>query len=171
MLKRDISKKETCERKLILIKGMSLVEVIVGAAIATLILSGLITAYQLYFKTALANLRQVQAAFLAEESAEVLRFLRDGGWSNLSSLTAGAAYYLTFYNGNWQATTSNIFTDGIFERKFVLNNVYRDTNDDIAPNGTLDANTKKAAVTIAWHTGLATTSKSLEFYLTNLFSD
>ncbi|OHA38762.1 MAG: hypothetical protein A3G03_02330 [Candidatus Taylorbacteria bacterium RIFCSPLOWO2_12_FULL_44_15c] len=151
--------------------GMSLVEVIVGAAVTTLILSGLIAAYQLYFKTALANLRHVQAAFLAEESAEALRFLRDGGWSNLSSLTAGATYYLTFYNGNWQATTSNIFVDGIFERKFVLNNVYRDVADDIAPTGTLDLNTKKAVITLAWNNGLATTSKSLEFYLTNFFGD
>ena len=151
--------------------GISLVEVIVGAAITTLILSGLIAAYQLYFKTALANLRQVEAAFLAEEGAETLRFLRDGSWNNLSSLTAGATYYLTFYNGNWQATTSNIFVDGIFERKFVLTNVYRDGNDDIAPTGTLDLNTKKAVITLAWNNGLATTSKSLEFYLTNFFGD
>ena len=151
--------------------GISLVEVIVGAAITTLILSGLIAAYQLYFKTALANLRQVEAAFLTEEGAETLRFLRDGSWSNLSSLTAGATYYLTFYNGNWQATTSNIFVDGIFERKFVLNSVYRDSDDDIAPTGTLDLNTKKAVITVAWNNGLATTSKLLEFYLTNFFGD
>ncbi|TSC67827.1 MAG: Uncharacterized protein CEO19_32 [Parcubacteria group bacterium Gr01-1014_73] len=151
--------------------GMSLVEVIVGAAIATLILSGLIAAYNLYFRTALANLRHVQAAFLAEESVETLRFLRDASWDNLNSLTVGATYYLTFYNGNWQATTSNIFTDAIFERSFVLNNVYRDMSDDIAPTGTLDSNTKKATVFIAWSAGVATTTKSLNFYLTNLFND
>ena len=151
--------------------GMSLVEVIVGAAIATLILSGLIAAYQLYFKTALANLRHVQAVFLAEEGAEALRFLRDGNWSNLSSLTAGATYYLVFQSGNWQIITNNIFVDEIFERKLVLSNINRDVNDDIAPTGTLDPNTKKAAITISWSNGLATTSKPLELYLTNLFND
>lgn len=153
------------------VRGMSLVEVIVGAAITTLILSGLIAAYQLYFKTALANLRHVQAAFLAEEGAEALRFLRDGGWSNLSVLTTGATYYIVFQSGNWQTTTNNIFVDNIFERKIILNNVNRDNNDDIAPSGTFDPNTKKATITIAWNNGLATTSKSLEFYLTNLFND
>lgn len=150
---------------------MSLVEVIVGAAITTLILSGLIAAYQLYFKTTLANLRHVQAAFLTEENAEALRFLRDGSWSNLSALTADTTYYLVFQNGNWQITTNNIFVDEIFERKFVLNNVNRDANDDIASLGTLDPNTKRVTVSIAWSTGLATTTKSLEFYLTNLFGD
>ncbi|MEK7081696.1 MAG: hypothetical protein AAB537_01150 [Patescibacteria group bacterium] len=151
--------------------GLSLVEVIVGAAITTLILSGLIATYNLYFRTALTNLRHVQAAFLAEESAETLRFLRDGSWTNLSSLTVGTNYYLTFYNGNWQATTSNLFVEGIFERKFVLNNVYRDASDDIAPTGTLDPNTRKVTVSIAWSAGVATTTKSLNFYLTNLFND
>lgn len=151
--------------------GISLVEVIVGAAITTLILSGLIAAYQLYFKTALANLRHVQAAFLAEEGAEALRFLRDGSWSNLSALTVGATYYIVFQSGNWQITTNNIFVDGIFERKFILNNVYRDGTDDIAPTGTLDPNTKKVAVVVSWSTGIATTTKSLDFYLTNLFND
>lgn len=151
--------------------GISLVEVIVGAAIVTLILSGLIAAYNLYFKTALANLRHVQAAFLAEEGAETLRFLRDASWSNLSSLTTGNTYFINFYNGNWQTTANNIFVDGIFERKFVLNNVYRDGTDDIAPTGTLDPNTKKVTLSIAWSKGVATTTKSLEFYLTNIFRD
>ena len=152
-------------------KGVSLVEIVVGAAIATLILSGLIATYNFYFKTALANLQHVQVAFLTEEGWEALRFLRDTDWSNLSSLTTGTTYYLTFYNGNWQATTSNIFVDGIFERKFILYGVYRDANDDIASSGTLDSNTKKAIITVAWSRGLATTSKSLELYLTNLFND
>jgi type II secretory pathway pseudopilin PulG len=162
MLKSDINNKK---------KGMSLVEVIVSATIVTLILSGLIAAYNLYFKTALANLRHVQAVFLAEEGAEALRFLRDASWSNLSSLTVNNTYYVIFQNGNWQITTNNIFVDGIFERKFVLNNVNRDGTDDIVPTGTLDPNTKKVTVSISWGKGVATTTKSLEFYLTNIFSD
>ena len=152
-------------------KGFGLIEIIIGSAILTVSLIAISTYFQKSLQLSQDSGKTVQAGFLLEEGVEVVKFFRDTSWVNISGLTAGTSYYLQFDGTKWATTSSNVFVDGIFERKFVLTNVYRDGNDDIAPTGTLDLNTKKAVITLAWNNGLATTSKSLEFYLTNFFGD
>ncbi|MDD5068709.1 MAG: hypothetical protein PHN89_03875, partial [Candidatus Pacebacteria bacterium] len=78
-------------------KGITVVEVLIGASIFLVVLLGLSTALSLILKASLANTSKIQATFLEEEGLEAIRLLRDGGWTaNIQTLSTNTDYYLTF---------------------------------------------------------------------------
>jgi len=111
-----------------------------------------------------------QAAYLLEEGAEAVRVARDNAWTNISGLTSGTTYYPTFAAGTWSlGTTPN--STGIFTRTVTITNVNRDnTTKNIAPAGTDDSQTKLVTVTISWNEGNTTVTKSMQFYILDIFS-
>ena len=150
--------------------GFGLIEIIIGSAILTISLIAMSTYFQKSLQLNQDSGKLVKASFLLEEGIEAVKFFRDTSWLNISGLTAGTPYYLEFDGTKWATTTSNIFVDGIFERKLTIDNVSRDTNDDIVSSGgTLDTGTKKATVSVAWSDRTGTTTKSISTYLTNIF--
>lgn len=152
--------------------GIGLVEVVLASAIILLIVVSVVESYAVYINFALTNQNNVQANFILEEGVESVLFLRDGGWStNISTLTASTTYYLYFNGTTWQSTSTQQYIDSKFLRSFVLNNVNRDANDDIAVSGTNDPNTKKFTVTVAYPAGHSTTTKSMSTYITNINGD
>lgn len=146
-------------------------EVIVAAAIISLALFALINVLQKTLWVADLSVKNIQAAFLLEEGMEALRSLRDSGWSaKIAPLPTSTPYYFYFNASGWQATTTNVYIDGVFERSFLLANVFRDANDNIAASGALDPNTRKITVSVSWKTKTnATTTRQTSTYLTNLF--
>ncbi|KKR53611.1 MAG: hypothetical protein UT90_C0006G0023 [Parcubacteria group bacterium GW2011_GWA1_40_21] len=151
-------------------KGFGLIEIIIGSAILTVSLIAISTYFQKSLQLSQDSGKTVQAGFLLEEGVEVVKFFRDTSWVNISGLTAGTSYYLQFDGTKWATTSSNVFVDGIFERKFVVDNVSRDANDDIVSSGgTNDADTKKATVSVSWLGRNGTTTKSISTYITNIF--
>jgi Tfp pilus assembly protein PilV len=153
--------------------GFSLVEAVVVVAVTLLILLGLSSALNLIFKLSISNTNKVQATFLEEEGLEIIRLLRDDSWSTkIVPWATGSNFYLHFNNVIWQATTTNIYINNLFERKVVLSNVYRDGSQNIVSSGgVLDPNTKKVTVFVSWANGPATTTRSLSTYLTNVFNN
>jgi len=154
-------------------KGVSLIEAVFGISLVSIFIFSVMLASQLSQKIAGESVRNMQASFLLEEGFDVVKILRNTSWnSNIGNLTAGTSYYLNYNGTNWTTSVNNVYVDGIFERKLILNNVYRDANDDIASSGTLDAGTKKATISVSWfgRSG-ATTTKSSIFYLTDLFAN
>ena len=153
-------------------KGFGLVEVLVGTALLSVVLGGLIVLFSNFTRTASENVREVKAAFLLQEGAEVVRLWRDQGWSNISGLTTSQTYYPIFSTGRWATSSVPVLVDGIFERRIVVADTFRDINDDIVESSTTnDPNTKKITVSVGWAAGGgATSTKSVVFYLTNLFS-
>lgn len=154
-------------------KGFGLLEIVVAISIVSFSLFSVMSAVILALRVSEGSGKNVQAAYLLEEGVEALRILRDTSWQNkIANLAAGVNYYFVFGNGAWQATTSApALIDQIFERKFVLENVYRNGDDDIAQSGSLDNGTKKAAITVSWRTQQGTTTRNTAIYLTNIFSD
>jgi type II secretory pathway pseudopilin PulG len=152
-------------------RGISVIEIVIGSAIVASVLLGLVTAYNFSVRALIRNTKIVQASFLAEEGFEVLRMLRDSGWTaNIAPLVSGTSYYLTFSSGAWSTTITPQYLNN-FERVVTLSDVNRDSNDDIADVGTLDPDTKQTTVTVSWWTGAATTSKMVTGYLTDLFDN
>lgn len=150
-------------------KGSLLVEVLVVVSIVTASLLVALNVTQKSIYLSRQSLNQSQVAFLLEEGAEAVRIIRDGAWTNVSSLTNGTNYYPFFTGGTWTLpTTSN--TVGIFARKVVFSAVYRDSSQNIASSGTLDIQTKLVTVTVSWLDGSQTMSKTLQFYLSDIFS-
>lgn len=154
-------------------KGISALEIIIGLALISLSFLGIFSVSSTALKSIHNSTQEIKASFLDEEGLEAIKILRDTSWqNNINGLSVGTNYYLTFNNSIWQATSTNVYIDGVFERSFILENVYRDANDDIASLGTLDAGTKKITVLVSWISGTgATTTKSISTYLTNLFNN
>ncbi len=111
-----------------------------------------------------------QAAFLLEEGAEAIRIVRDNAWSNISNLTVSTNYYPTLSGNTWiLSSTPN--TVGIFTRTVSVANVNRDASTgDISSSGTNDAGTKLVTVTVSWTDGGEVASKTLSFYINDIFS-
>lgn len=149
--------------------GFGLIEVIVGVAIISVSFLGLMSVANLSFKILQKSSNNIKAGFLLEEGAEAVKIMRDSGWSNISSLSNGVNYYLNFNGATWLTTTTPVYADNIFERKFVLSDVYRDTNDDIATSGAIDTGTKKITISVSWKEGGNTATQSFSTYITNLF--
>lgn len=153
-------------------KGFSLVEVIVASAIISASLVAIIAVSQ---KSIVASHRALDtyiAGTLLEEGAEAVRIVRDNDWSTISGLSSAVTYYPKFSSGSWTLTTTAADgTVGIYTRSVTLAAVARDSNDDIVSSGgTTDSGTRLATVTVAWPEGSTTVTKTLSFYLLDIFS-
>ncbi|MDO8572853.1 MAG: hypothetical protein Q7S11_03765 [bacterium] len=151
--------------------GFGLIEIVIGATILSTSLLGISSYYQQALQVSQQTGNSVQVAFLMEEGMEIAKIFRDTSWTNISGLTMGATYYLTWNGTTWATTTTNTFVDGMFERTLVVDDVYRDGNDDIVTSGgTIDDGVKKATVYVSWNERGATTTKSISTYITDFFN-
>ena len=153
-------------------RGFGLVEVVISVSIISLSILGVMLVAQLSQKVIGESTKKVQAAFLAEEGIEAVKSMRDRSWqTDISLLNVGSDYYISFNGTAWVSTTTNAYLNNIFERKFVVNNVYRNVLDDIAESGALDPNTKKITVFVSWFNRNSTTTSSISTYIANLYSN
>lgn len=155
-------------------KGFSLIEVLIACAVLSTVVLSMMTLSTKGIQLSHRALRQTQANLILEEGAEAVKSIRDDNWTNISGLTLGTTYYVTFstITNKWSLTTtapSNI--DSIFLRQIVFAAVNRDANDDIAGSGTLDTRTIKVTVTVSWpDPGYTTIQKTLSFYISDIFN-
>jgi prepilin-type N-terminal cleavage/methylation domain-containing protein len=154
-------------------KGFTIIEVLIASLIISTTMIAVMSATSSGIQLSERALRQVQASMLAEEGVEVVKIIRDNGWSSFSGLSLNTNYYLSFDN-NWRvwtiSTTPVDPIDGIFTRTIMFSSVSRDSNDDIASSGSLDSGTRKVRVTVSWLSSGVTLSKNITFYLTNIFN-
>jgi Tfp pilus assembly protein PilV len=153
-----------------LCKGFMMVEIMVAVSLVTISMLAAMSVAQKSVYVSRQAFHATQASFLLEEGAEAVRILRDNAWTNISGLTTGANYYPTFAGGAWTlSSTAN--TVGIFTRKVSIASVNRDnTTKDISGAGTNDPNTKLVTVTVSWLEGGVTITKTLQFYIINIFT-
>ncbi len=161
--------------------GFTLIEIIIACTIITITVFALMSTAQKGIALSNRSLKQVQANTLLEEGAEAVKTIRDNDWATIAGLTLNTDYYLFFdTNTNvWSLNTSMITpggsipdypVDSTFNRSVVFSAVNRDSNDDITEIGILDDRTKKVTVTTSWNSSGSVVSKSLVFYLTDIFN-
>jgi Tfp pilus assembly protein PilV len=151
-------------------KGFMMVEILVTISIVVASILAAMNVTQKSVSVARQALHTTQAAFLLEEGAEAVRIGRDNAWSNISGLTVGSNYYPTFSGGTWilSLTPNSV---GIFTRTVSVANVNRDNaTKDISANGTDDPGTKLVTVTVSWYEGSISVTKTLSFYIMDIFS-
>ncbi len=136
-------------------KGFSIIEILVALFVIAVALSSLLglAAFSLKITNTLKETQQ--AGNFAQELMEITRNFRDGtSWSanGLGALLVGAVYHPQ-QSGSpavWQFSLG-AETEGIFSRKIVFDDVFRDASSTITlSGGSLDNNTKKATVTVWW---------------------
>ena len=146
-----------------------MVEVLIVVSVITVSIIVALSVAQKSIYLARQSLSQAKVAFLLEEGAEAARIVRDNNWSNISSLTLGTDYYLVFSGGTWTLSVAPS-TVGIFTRKVVFSPAYRDVNQNLASSGTPDSQTVLVTVSVSWIDSGKNLSKTIQFYLTDLFS-
>lgn len=155
-------------------KGISLIEVVLGAALILGAVTVLVSVNTIYFKAASSNIKSVKAQLLLEEGVEAIRTIRDGGWTtHIANLTNGTTYYLSFNTSTnlWSITTTPQYVEGVL-RSFVLSAVNRDSNDDIVTSGgSSDSGTRKVVVNVAWVGYSGTSTDSFSTYISNVFKN
>lgn len=139
-------------------RGISLIELLVGASILTIVMVSLVVVFQSFLVSSFSSTEKVQASLLAEGGIEAVKYIRDADWANISDGT----HYLT-YSGGWSFTNTQEAV-GIFDRSVLVEAVSRDSSDRIASSGTNDPGTKKITITVGWESG----SESIETYITNI---
>lgn len=154
--------------------GFTIIEVIIACAIISVTTFALISASVRGIQLSDRALKQTQASILLEEGAEVVKVIRDNSWATISNLTLNTNYYFTFDTGSntWSlGTTPTSAIDSKFTRTVVFSSVERDGSDDIVESGgTIDSRTKKIAVTVSWPQAGTTASKTLTFYISDIFN-
>ncbi|MBP9802787.1 MAG: hypothetical protein KBD14_00560 [Candidatus Pacebacteria bacterium] len=152
-------------------KGFMMVELIVISAVLMIIVIAASYVAKKSIEVSSRTLHTVEASFLLEEGAEVMRILRDTNFDNTDPAIEGTSnQYLTLVSGTWSLVDAPQ-TNGIFTRIININPVYRDstTADIVTSGGTLDTGTSKITITVSWTEGTETLSKTLSFYLSDLF--
>ena len=149
-----------------------MVEIVVAVSIITVSVLAVMAVAQKSIYVSRQATHTLEASFLLEEGAEAVRITRDNAWSNISGLSNATTYYPKFSSSTWAlATTASDGTVGIFSRKVNIASVNRDnTTNDIAASGTDDTGTKLMTVTVSWLEGSTTVSKTLSFYIMDIFS-
>ena len=152
--------------------GFGLVEMLVGASVLSVSLLGISSFFQKTLEVSSLTQSAVQGDYLLEEGIEVVKLLRDAGYANnIAKLSTTTPTYLVWNGTNWATSTTNTFIDGRFERSILAGEVARDVNGDITTFGTFDPNTKLITVTVAWQARGATTTKTIQTYITNIFNN
>jgi Tfp pilus assembly protein PilV len=151
--------------------GFMTMEILVATSIITLSILATTAVVQKSAQVSRQALHSVQAISLLEETGEIIRILRDNGWDNISSLSVSTNYYPIFLSDIWKVSTEASSVD-IFTRKFVVSNVNRSntTFDIVTSGGILDPKTKLINVDVFWLEGGITVTKSLSFYIIDIFS-
>ncbi len=117
-------------------RGFTALETAIGVSLVALVLTFVMTTVAQFINTGRTTTQKTQALYLAEETLELVRFVRDVSWTNISSLTNGTTYYIRVASGAVSVTTTPQIAAG-FTRSFVISNVYRNaTTDDIVASTT-----------------------------------
>ena len=130
--------------------GFMVVEVLTAVSIITVFILVAMTVAQQSIHLSRQSFHSAQAAFLLEEGAEDMRIARDNAWSNV----------VTFPEEQI----------GIFTRTVVVSDVNRDGNNNISEIGNPDSSTELITVTVSWLEGGVTITKTLQFYIMDIFS-
>jgi hypothetical protein len=152
-------------------KGVTVVEILIGVSLFTLIVVFITHALALYFSTGSLLQEKTKALYLAQEGQEVMRYLRDEDWTTLTDLTVGTAYYFDVATTTMATTTVPEIIEGVYTRSVVLENAYRDGNDDLvastAPGASIDDGGRIVVTKVQWGSG---NEIQLESLLTNIFN-
>lgn len=152
-------------------RGIGSLEVLIGISIIFVSIFSTISSYHFFLKITQKNTKTIKTQYLLEEGAEAIRIIRDSDWTSFSNINVDTDKYLFFDGNTWVLADNNIYIDNFFERKIIIKNVYRDSDDKIAEAGTLDLGTRRADIYVSWFGASGTTTDSISIYLTNLSDD
>jgi len=149
-------------------KGIGMIEVIVCLTIIAITFWSFLELVRYNLRIQEQTQAKIAAMILAAETIEAVRSVRDENWDNLAALSLGTRYYPVISTNKWTFTSTNPgLVNGIYDRWFILEKVYRNVDEDISGSGMEDPETKKIIAFVEWTDRSQTKQIDLITYLTN----
>lgn len=128
--------------------GQTLVELLLAAGVAAVLLPALLTGFVASRDSRPQQSQRADAVALLEESKTALRSVREAGWNNVAT----NGIYHPIVSGNGWSLASGPETVSDLTRQIVISDVYRSatTGAILTSGGTLDPSTKRADITVSW---------------------
>lgn len=134
----------TCSNKQ---NGQLLVEILIAIAITAIMLPALLTGLFSSKQGKAQQAQRVQAVALLKEAEEVVRNIREQGWSVFS---VNGTYHPLISGSTWAFASGTETVNGL-ARTITVSDVYRDANGAIVTSGgTFDPSTKKVYIQVTW---------------------
>lgn len=128
-------------------EGQLLIEIIVAIAITAIMLPALLTGLFSSKQGKAQQSQRVQAVALMKEAEEVVRNVREQGWTLFS---VNGTYHPLISGNTWSFASGSENVNGL-TRSITVSDVYRDSNGVVVTSGgTLDPSTKKVYIQITW---------------------
>lgn len=106
--------------------GLSLVEVIIGVALITVILVVVSQLITLYLTSVESTQDSVVAEYQAESALETVRVIRDTDWATLAAAPLDTALYVAYTSGSASLETTNPTSSLPYQAEVYIRSVYRD---------------------------------------------
>lgn len=143
-------------------------EVLIGVSLVTIIAVFVGITVTQFVNTRNVILSDTKKMYLAEEGYEIIRFLRDENWTNISGLSANTYYHLQVSTTTVSIGGSSEVIDGRYHRSFLIQPIYRNGSGNVVASTTagasLDTDTKKVFIYVGDINGTTT----INALLTNL---
>lgn len=147
-----------------LLRGQTLVEVMVGMGVAALILPALLTAFFSSRGGGVQEQLRLEATARAREAREVVNYVRDVDWTQVET---NGTYHPVASGSSWSLSAGGE-TLGELTREVVIADAYRDGGGVLTTTpGTLDPSVKHVTVRVSWGT-LIPSQVEIEYYLMRL---
>lgn len=144
--------------------GQALVELLVTIGLAAILIPAIFTGVIASREGKPQQEQRMGATTLLKETEQAVRSIKDAGWNNIATFSATPLHPIIA--GNKWALIPGSENINSLTRQVVVDNVYRDANNNIVSSGgTLDPSTKKATITISWSLPKSSNASSV-MYLT-----
>ncbi len=151
-------------------QGVSLVEVLIGISIISVLLVVIGYSINTYVSARAALLNDTKATYLAEEGLEIVRAVRDNDWNTIDALPTNTTRYLNVSTTTFSIVTTPEVIDGQFYRQFIVRPVYRNASDDIVASTTVGATSDDGSRQIDMYVGGPSGTTTLQAIITNLYA-
>lgn len=124
-----------------------LIEILIVIAISAIMLPALLTGLFSSTQGKAQQGQRVQAIALMKEAEEVVRNVRNQGWSTFAT---NGVYHPLISGSTWNFASGSEAVNGL-TRTITVSDVYRDSSGVIVPSGgSLDPSTKKVYIQVTW---------------------
>jgi len=154
--------------------GFMILEVIMGVALAAIILLAFTTLIYKSLSMGIYTLGSLKAQLYASEMVEVARELERSNWAEISSTpcTPASPCHPEENSGLWTIISGTEALDSsTYTRSFYVEDVYRNQaffpNEIVTTGGVDDPNTKKIVATVLWNNSGAIETFNTESYIYN----
>lgn len=156
-------------RQRVIQRGLTSIEMIIATAILLVVIASIFALYNRMIVVSHNTVQKTQAHFLVEEGLEAMRTIRDTSFDSFFALLRDTDYGLAFDGTNWATTTPGTLVDGVFDRRVVVSDVYRDAIGHIALSGTLDDGTVQVSVAVSWNNAGEVFTEESSAYFSRLY--